>query len=368
MSNSSSLFQPIRIDSTSPAFTQLVATANDFVNNAIAASTRATYASGVNSYISFCKEYGIVPSLPISDEYLCLWASHVATRTLAAHGKGPLAYKTIKSYSHGISSFHTELGFDNWLDSLLLFPRCLKGIKRSLGEKDKRKRLPITTSLLARLRANLDLSSYPHALFWAAATAATYGLLRMGEFCYNNQKEMSSEPHGQQDHYKLLTLNQLTLFNHCNETVPLSSSHLYATVAYYTLALRTSKTDPFRKGVIIRIAHPTAITAMLSLLLQHPCALDNGCSPLFVETAYGGKVVALSRDTMITMTRTAMSILGLDPSAYHGHSFRRGGATSLAEKGVPDAMIQVLGRWLSQCYKLYIDLPLDQVLAANRSM
>jgi len=37
-----------------------------------------------------------------------------------------------------------------------------------------------------------------------------------------------------------------------------------------------------------------------------------------------------------------------------GQSMRAGGATSLAEHGVPPAIIQPLGRWSSQAYLIYI--------------
>ena len=43
-----------------------------------------------------------------------------------------------------------------------------------------------------------------------------------------------------------------------------------------------------------------------------------------------------------------------EPDRYKGHSFRIGGATSLAKRGVPSHIIQIMGRWRSECYKLYI--------------
>jgi hypothetical protein len=40
---------------------------------------------------------------------------------------------------------------------------------------------------------------------------------------------------------------------------------------------------------------------------------------------------------------------------YKGHSFRRGGATSLARAGVQEHTIKKMGRWKSSAYQLYID-------------
>ena len=46
--------------------------------------------------------------------------------------------------------------------------------------------------------------------------------------------------------------------------------------------------------------------------------------------------------------------LGKDDSAYCGHSFRIGAATSAAAAGVEDHLIQTMGRWSSDCYVRYI--------------
>ena len=49
---------------------------------------------------------------------------------------------------------------------------------------------------------------------------------------------------------------------------------------------------------------------------------------------------------------------------YKGHSFRRGGATSLARAGVHDHTIKKMGRWKSGAYHLYIDHSDNQVRQA----
>jgi hypothetical protein len=42
------------------------------------------------------------------------------------------------------------------------------------------------------------------------------------------------------------------------------------------------------------------------------------------------------------------------PKDYAGHSLRSGGATSLAEAGVPPTTIQAMGRWSSSTFQIYI--------------
>ena len=52
--------------------------------------------------------------------------------------------------------------------------------------------------------------------------------------------------------------------------------------------------------------------------------------------------------------RQVLSLSGLSPIHYSGHSFRIGAATSAPRNGVPEHLIQILGRWSSQAYHRYI--------------
>ena len=73
-------------------------------------------------------------------------------------------------------------------------------------------------------------------------------------------------------------------------------------------------------------------------------------SPLFME--YNNTV--LTRSAFISYLRHMLTRLGKDDSAYCGHSFRIGAATSAAAAGVEDHLIQTMGRWSSDCYVRYI--------------
>jgi hypothetical protein len=110
----------------------------------------------------------------------------------------------------------------------------------------------------------------------------------------------------------------------------------------------------------VKASQFTLVTKFQSYLFVDHITPANSPTP-FAE-------IALSRGVMIEMTRKLLGSMGHDSSMYHGHSFRRGGATSLANRGVPDSVIQILGRWLSDCYKLYIDFPIDKLLHYNRLM
>jgi hypothetical protein len=48
-----------------------------------------------------------------------------------------------------------------------------------------------------------------------------------------------------------------------------------------------------------------------------------------------------------------MAAANMDPEKYSGHSFRKGGAQSAYDAGIPIADIKILGRWRSWCFELY---------------
>jgi hypothetical protein len=194
-------------------------------------------------------------------------------------------------------------------------------------------------------------------MFYAAATLATFGLLRMGEFTVNASPSQNA--------FKVLTLAQLQLKREDGTLVGLDVPDQWTQVTNMSLTLRTSKTDPFRKTVTIHIGHLVPVQAMLTYLHMHP-ALSQPSSPLFVLSLTDHS--PLSRDIMIHVTRTLLKQLGYNDNEFNGHSYRKGGATSLFQAGVAESVIQLVGRWLSDCYKLYIVTPVAVLLQASRAM
>ncbi|KAK3740316.1 hypothetical protein QZH41_009409 [Actinostola sp. cb2023] len=53
------------------------------------------------------------------------------------------------------------------------------------------------------------------------------------------------------------------------------------------------------------------------------------------------------------------------PGNYSSHSFRIGAATVAARNGVPDHLIQTLGRWSSNAYKGYIRTPVEALASTS---
>ena len=57
-----------------------------------------------------------------------------------------------------------------------------------------------------------------------------------------------------------------------------------------------------------------------------------------------------------------MTLAGFNASLFSGHSFRRGAASAAADAGLTEYEIQLLGRWRSDAYKLYIESSRSRIL------
>ena len=68
----------------------------------------------------------------------------------------------------------------------------------------------------------------------------------------------------------------------------------------------------------------------------------------------GKKIFTLTYDEYSKRLKTAIAKLGLHEKEYDTHSGRIGGVTMLWEQGAKDSEIRRMGRWTSDCWKVYI--------------
>ena len=109
-----------------------------------------------------------------------------------------------------------------------------------------------------------------------------------------------------------------------------------------------SKTDPFRMGQQVTIWSTgnelCPVKATLEYIRHHP----TGTGPLF--TFANGTF--LTRQRWSELVQSVISDININT-----HSFRIGGASAAATAGIPDSTIQIMGRWSSEAFKLYLRLP-----------
>lgn len=220
--------------------------------------------------------------------------------------------------------------------------RLIRGIKRFHGERDRNPKLPITLRVLITILENLVTTSTNPTMLRGAFTTAFAGFLRCGEFTLKAGERFDPTIH--------LTWGSVTFIPNID-----NATHVQ-------LTLPSSKTDPFRKGVcIILAAAPGRISCPVDGLREMFRADSDASpeSPLFHQR---GSNEPLRRKFFIDAVQTALRAAGFDARKYSGHSFRRGAASSAAAAGYSDYEIQLLGRWRSDAYKLYLDVPATRIL------
>ena len=214
----------------------------------------------------------------------------------------------------------------------------MRGIRRTDVKKNPLTCLPITGHILARVCSLLTkgvFGPYMDLLLQAACNLAFFAFLRCGEFTLPSSKF---------DHTKGLSFSDVTIAYEGQIATKL------------ILKLKSSKTNPFRKGRTI-VLFPTGaqlcpVRYMLNFMkVRAPFVLDPS-EPLFMTNHR--VYIPLMRGMFVGSIRHFLCHLGLNPSHYAGHSLRIGAAMSAAESNIPDHLIKTMGRWSSDCYERYI--------------
>ena len=267
-----------------------------------------------------------------------------------------LKHTTIKSYLAGIRNLYIKRGKgDILLDlngvQLVRLQLVLRGIKKDQNHTPQR-RLPITAPILRQLCALLHVGifgSYCDLIMESALLLGWFGCMRSGEFTAKDNVFDASAHLAMQDvdrHYDRC-LNK----------------------KYIQVRIKASKTDPFRKGSFIKLYEtgydlcPFRVLSKLLAVRSDMAALP--ADPLL----YLPEGTLLTRQVFVRNLRTLLSVLGYaDTTKFCGHSLRRGLASSASAANVPDHVIAAMGRWESDCYKLYIDLPNRAIASAQHSV
>lgn len=297
-------------------------------------STQSTYSSGFQCFLTFLTMSGVVftrSSLPMPTEDLLVYFVTYCARSLK------LQWCTIKLYLAGVRHHYLKAGFSNPLLQCDRLYMVLRGIKKSQVSKSK-VRLPITADILFRMCGALQNGIFNPTLDFTLQCMfliAFYGFLRCGEFTVRSTVE------------DYLTIGHITFAE--------DLSHL-------SLLLPTSKTDPFRQGVVIPIYRkhkwcPVSFVKRYFNLRTNSVRGGERSAPLFVENMW--ELKPFSRDRFLEYLQQVLTRAGFDASKYSGHSFRGGAASTAAANNVEDHLIKTLGRWSSSCYTRYIKVQPD---------
>ncbi|CAF3553702.1 unnamed protein product [Rotaria sp. Silwood1] len=261
------------------------------------------------------------------------------------HGIRNIRCSTIRSYLAAIRFYRLRAGFsDPFLDmhgyKIPQIEMVLKGARR-LDSLPIKQCKPITIDILNKLIGVLRcgiFNPYLDTLMQAALTTAFWGFFRSGELFPD---KFSPRLH-------------------------VTKADVQYDINCIIIHLKSSKTDIERRGANIRLFKNGSINCAVHALNCFTLLRNsnNHDSPFFLLP--NGQ--AFTRRAFIFNLRHLLLQLGYEASAYSGHSLRVGAATSAAAAGIPDHLIQTLGRWSSLSYLRYIRVSDTVILKAHNKI
>ena len=283
------------------------------LGEAIDLSTKNSYGSALNSYLNFVLLHKI-PVEPTEDT-LSLYTVY-----MSFHIKPDSVDSYLSGIVHQLEPYFPDI---RKIRSSPLVKRTLRGCKRMRGTPTKRK-LPLTLDDLGRVIDRYSASTiHNDLLFLAMILTGFFALMRLGELTFPDDKSIRD--------WRKVTKRSSVKVHH----------------NLYEFLLPHHKADQYFEGNRVMVmaeqfCHNPLIHFKKYLLSRD--TLFPVSSPLWL-TADGH---VPTRSFFMTRLHTFFD------KSIAGQSMRAGGATSLAENGVPPSIIQPLGRWSSSAFLIYI--------------
>ena len=149
-----------------------------YFQEGLAPSTRRTYNAVMKRFYSFCTHSNIFTPFLVTEYLLCCFAAHLADQDLVP--------QTVKGYLAAVRNTQNSLNFPDPRDqsSMPVLKQVQMGIQRVRSGRGppSRSRLPITATVLERIRRHLESPNQTHReLLWAICCTAFFGFFRLGK-------------------------------------------------------------------------------------------------------------------------------------------------------------------------------------------
>ena len=291
--------------------------------------------SHIRTYLLFCTYFNRV-AIPADSDTLVTFAELMSCTAGYAH---------IKHIFGSIKLLHKIYNIE-FVEHDFRVDVALQSLKRKLA-KTPLQVLPIKPDILESIALFIDLSKPEDQALWASFLVAF--------FCMFRKKSLVPESAGKYDPIKMLSRKKIAIYPDKNLAL------VYANFA---------KNIQFceRDIVIPLIGIPGSIlcpvTALQNLFVNNPASLE---SPAFSFTSKG-KTACITYSIFTKRLKQLLSICGINPELYSGHSFRRGGASFLYKLGADPILIKLSGDWLSDAYLRYVSVDLDHRMFAQQMM
>ena len=325
------LFEEMReLDKVWPG---IVDSARDCYAYNLSGTSVDVYKAHWNHWLKFAQHAGYDAADKITEDKLCMWmvyAAGFATRRISPRSVG--------NYLVGIRHFMQELGMGDpakWLKPY----RILRGLKRRAAQVErKEKKLALTMKwvrlIVGRLKEH-DQFRGDNLMCVAVMVQALIGLHRMGELTASAENREDGP-----------------LVSHWNPTAR-------------TLLLPRSKEDIFGVGIVVGYPEGKLVPEELNVahLIRHhheerQSRLGAACLAPSEQLYRREDGKAVTRSYWVRWLRQQLRhhMPKSELRRYAGHSPRRGGATMLADAGVPQYVVKILGRWSSDCFLSYVQM------------
>lgn len=292
--------------------------------------TLLSYNAAVKKFQRFLSDHRQHPwELPASpaDIYdFCLWAGRVESGA-QSHD---IAAVSLKKYLFGIQAWHTfhDLPYPHVTDSRV------KVLLRACERQDaltpaRPQKPPVLLQHLLLLYHEWIHGSEEDLASLDCVLVAFWGMMRLAEVTY------------EQDAGKPAWINLIL----CQDVIqsPLTSASV-------TLAVRGTKTAKAGEAQMVLLNSQPNVLCPVTAVKRRLSRMTASTDALF---AYGDTHrTNLTRSRLVNKCSRVWISLG--HLGLSGHSFKVGGASFRAALGVPHEQIKHLGRWTSDCYKLYL--------------
>ena len=309
--------------------------------NATADGQMGRTTTGVRAWFTFCDNERISPLRALDpqaslqdkllEEELCM---RFCATIVGDRGVAP---KTAAQYLSQVQGWHARSQGVKLCAGLSMkrLPQMLKGLRRLMGETPRAVRRGIAPQALrTAFDRVLDPTDPVHANIRAALALALQGLLRSAEFATETSQKFNSSRSMTRADVRVLTAKRLVVM-----MLPCKNMrHL------------NGKTVPLAIGAGGELID--AVWEMNNLMRVDPTPFGmEESTPLF-RTPRNNE--PLRTDFLRDITRQLMRSIGEEADDFNLHSYRIGGATALFAAGADPTVIRTMGRWSSDCYRLYV--------------
>ena len=283
------------------------------LRSAIGASSAVAYSSALNSYISFCRSHNFpIDPTPDTLSFYTVYMAH--------HIKLSLVDSYLSGICNELKSFHPNVQKNRQHQ---LVTKTLRSCKKLCAVPTTQKR-PLSQAELADLQPQyMSSSSHNDLLFFIILLVGFHALMWLGELVSPDSKTL-------QDFQKVMK----------HDTV----EQLPEGFAFF---LPGHKADKFFEGNRV--------------LLQCNSGGDNPDRPFCKYLQSRDKLFPFHPQLWLRANSSVPTrgwfIRHLHqhfPSDIGGHSLRAGGATALAQAGIPPHIIQAISCWASNMFQIYI--------------